>query len=88
MSTSASAATDATAQQEFKQRIETALEGVSYPAHPPVLIETAERSGAARDVVDALRVLPDEAFGSFSEVAASIEGARTPVGSTNRDCAS
>lgn len=87
MSTSASTATDAAAQQDFKRRIESAVESVSYPAHPPILIESAECSGAARDVVDALRALPDEAFGSFSEVVASIEGARAPVDGSSRDCA-
>jgi hypothetical protein len=54
------------------QRIESAVSDVSYPAHPPTLIESAERSGASRDVIEALHGLPDEAYGSFPEVAASI----------------
>ncbi|WP_042337404.1 DUF2795 domain-containing protein [Paraburkholderia ferrariae] len=57
-------------------RIESAVAHVSYPAHPPVLIESAEHNGAAADVIAALRLLPDEAYGSFPEVAASITAAR------------
>ncbi|MFP6560035.1 DUF2795 domain-containing protein [Paraburkholderia sp. B3] len=85
---SVSAATDAAARQDFKRRIASAIAQVSYPAHPLILIETAEHSGAARDVVDALRALPDEAFGSFSEVAASIEAARGPASGLDPNCAS
>jgi hypothetical protein len=87
---SASVATDATnaaARQDFKERIAAALADVSYPAHRPILIETAEHSGAARDVVDALRTLPDEAFGSFSEVAASIAAARAPADNLGQNSA-
>ncbi|WP_043203798.1 DUF2795 domain-containing protein [Paraburkholderia acidipaludis] len=86
MHSSASIAAEAAARQDFKQRIEAALAQVNYPAHPPILIETAEQSGAASDVVAALRTLPDEAFGSFSEVAASIEAARKPAGDLDQNC--
>jgi hypothetical protein len=63
---------DTAAHPTLVQRIESAVNGVSYPAHPPTLIESAKRNGADRDVVEALHGLPDEAFGSFPEVAASI----------------
>lgn len=53
-------------------RVLRALECVTWPAHPATLIESAERSGAPRDVVEALHQLPDEAFGSFAEVSALI----------------
>ncbi|WP_321909442.1 MULTISPECIES: DUF2795 domain-containing protein [unclassified Paraburkholderia] len=53
-----------------------ALECVTWPAHPATLIESAESRGAPRDVIEALRQLPDEAFGSFPEVAASIVAAQ------------
>ena len=57
-------------------RVLHTLECVTWPAHPATLIESAERSGAPRDVIDALRGLPDEAFGSFSEVSALIVAAQ------------
>ncbi|MBB2929103.1 DUF2795 domain-containing protein [Paraburkholderia silvatlantica] len=64
-------------------RVLHALERVTWPAHPATLIESAERSGAPRDVIDALRRLPDEAFGSFPEVSALIVAAQLGVcGST------
>ncbi|WP_322041846.1 DUF2795 domain-containing protein [Paraburkholderia sp. J67] len=53
-------------------RVQRAVDAVSYPAHPPTLIDAAEQAGAAADVLEALRRLPDEAFGSFAEVSASI----------------
>ncbi|MBN3853561.1 DUF2795 domain-containing protein [Paraburkholderia sp. Ac-20340] len=54
------------------ERVQRAVDGVSYPAHPPTLIEAAGQQHADIDVMDALRRLPDEAFGSFPEVSASI----------------
>ena len=57
-------------------RVLHTLECVTWPAHPATLIESAERSGAPRDVIKALRGLPDEAFGSFSEVSALIVAAQ------------
>ena len=57
-------------------RVLHALECVTWPAHPATLIESAEHSGAPRDVIEALRQLPDEAFGSFSEVSALIVAAQ------------
>ncbi|CAG9203430.1 conserved hypothetical protein [Paraburkholderia tropica] len=56
-------------------RVERAVDTVTFPAHPGTLIECAERAGARADVLAALRELPDEAFGSFSEVSASIVAA-------------
>ncbi|MBN3809277.1 DUF2795 domain-containing protein [Paraburkholderia sp. Ac-20347] len=53
-------------------RVERALDAATFPAHPGTLVDCAERAGARADVIDALRALPDEAFGSFSEVSASI----------------
>lgn len=67
---------NAEARRTFDQRLESAINGVSYPAHPPTLIESAEHNGADPDVLDALHQLPDEAFGSFPEVAASVVAAR------------
>jgi hypothetical protein len=54
------------------ERIQRAVNDVSYPAHPRTLIEAAEQARAEPDVLEALRDLPDEAFGSFPEVSASI----------------
>ncbi|MEX3948845.1 DUF2795 domain-containing protein [Paraburkholderia sp. EG287B] len=62
--------------EALSDRVLHALERVTWPAHPATLIETAERSGAPRDVTDALRRLPDEAFGSFAEVSALIVAAQ------------
>jgi hypothetical protein len=61
---------------ELADRVLHALEQVNWPAHPATLIESAEASGAAHDVIEALRALPDEAYGSFPEVSASIVAAR------------
>ncbi|QGZ57403.1 DUF2795 domain-containing protein [Paraburkholderia acidiphila] len=57
-------------------RVLHALERVTWPAHPATLIESATNRGAAHDVIEALRHLPDEAFGSFSEVSALIVAAQ------------
>ncbi|WP_035512521.1 DUF2795 domain-containing protein [Paraburkholderia nodosa] len=62
--------------EALSERVLHALERVTWPAHPATLIESAERSGAPRDVIDALRHLPDEAFGSFPEVSALIVAAQ------------
>ncbi|MCP3724192.1 DUF2795 domain-containing protein [Paraburkholderia sp. CNPSo 3272] len=62
--------------EALSDRVLHALERVTWPAHPATLIENAERSGAPRDVIDALRRLPDEAFGSFPEVSALIVAAQ------------
>lgn len=53
-------------------RAQRAVNDVSYPAHPRTLIDAAGQAHADPDVLDALRGLPDEAFGSFAEVSASI----------------
>lgn len=60
------------ARDALVERIQRAVNDVSYPAHPPTLIEAAEQAHADADVLEALRDLPDEAFGSFPEVSASI----------------
>ena len=62
--------------EALTERVLRALECVTWPAHPATLIESAEHSGAQRDVIDALRLLPDEAFGSFPEVSALIVAAQ------------
>ena len=56
----------------LKQRVLQAIETVSYPARRDTLVDSAREHHATNDVVDALRALPDESFGSFSEVSASI----------------
>jgi len=56
----------------LKQRVLDAIATVSYPARRDTLVDSAREHRAADDVVDALRALPDESFGSFSEVSASI----------------
>lgn len=56
----------------LKQRVLEALETVSYPARRDTLVASAREHGAAGDVIDALGALPDESYGSFSEVAALI----------------
>ena len=58
------------------ERVLHALQRVNWPAHPDTLIESAESSGASRDVIESVRQLPDEAFGSFPEVSASIIAAQ------------
>jgi len=62
--------------EALTRRVLHALECVTWPAHPPTLIESAERRGAPQDVIDALRRLPDEAFGSYPEVSALIVAAQ------------
>lgn len=56
----------------LKQRVLDAIVTVSYPARRDTLVDSAREHGAAADVVAALSALPDESFGSFSEVSASI----------------
>lgn len=56
----------------LKDRVRHAIATVSYPARRDTLVDSAQEHSAAADVVDALRALPDESFGSFSEVSASI----------------
>lgn len=56
----------------LKQRVLNAIETVSWPARRDTLVDSAREHHASGDVVDALRALPDESFGSFSEVSASI----------------
>lgn len=60
------------ARHTLTRRVLHAVEHVTWPAHPGTLIDSARRSGAPPDVLDALRALPDEAFGSFQEVSASL----------------
>jgi hypothetical protein len=62
--------------EALTDRVLHALERVTWPAHPDTLIENAEQSGAQGDVIAALRNLPDEAYGSFPEVSASIIAAQ------------
>lgn len=57
--------------EALKQRVLDAIETVSWPARRDTLVDSAREHRAAADVVDALRALPDESFGSFSEVSAS-----------------
>jgi len=56
----------------LKQRVLDAIATVSYPARRDTLVDSAREHQAAGDVVDALRALPDESYGSFSEVSALI----------------
>ncbi|MBB3256789.1 hypothetical protein F4827_001635 [Paraburkholderia bannensis] len=53
-------------------RVQRAVNDVSYPAHPRTLLDAARQAQADFEVLDALRGLPDEAFGGFAEVSASI----------------
>ncbi|POR54842.1 uncharacterized protein DUF2795 [Paraburkholderia eburnea] len=53
-------------------RVQRAVNDVSYPAHPGTLIDAATQEHADPEVLEALRRLPDEAFGNFSEVSALI----------------
>jgi hypothetical protein len=62
--------------EALTDRVLHALERVTWPAHPDTLIENAQQSGAAPDVIEALRDLPDEAYGNFAEVSALIVAAR------------
>lgn len=62
--------------EALSERVLHALERTTWPAHPATLIENAEGSGAPPDVIEALRRLPDEAFGSFPEVSALIVAAQ------------
>lgn len=74
--TRAAAAGSRNVANALADRVQMALERVTWPAHPATLIEHAEQAGAAREVIDALRGLPDEAYGSFPEVSASIVAAQ------------
>lgn len=56
----------------LKQRVLEATVTVSYPARRDTLVDSAIEHQAQADVVAALRALPDESFGSFNEVSASI----------------
>jgi len=56
----------------LRQRVLRAVVTVSYPARRDTLVDSAREHHADNDVVNALRALPDESFGSFSEVSASI----------------
>ncbi|HTH61392.1 MAG TPA: DUF2795 domain-containing protein [Paraburkholderia sp.] len=56
----------------LKARVLDALATVTYPARRDTLIDSAREHHAPADVVDALDALPDESFGSFSEVSALI----------------
>lgn len=56
----------------LKQCVRDATLAVSYPARRDTLVDSAREHHASAEVVDALRALPDESFGSFAEVSASI----------------
>ena len=56
----------------LKQRVLDAVSTVSYPARRNTLVDSARERRARRDVIDALSALPDESYGSFSEVAALV----------------
>lgn len=58
--------------EALKAGARDALATVSYPARRDTLVDSAREHHARADVVDALRALPDESYGSFSEVSASI----------------
>jgi hypothetical protein len=62
--------------EALSDRVLRALARVTWPAHPDTLIENAEQSGAPPDVIEALRDLPDEAYGNFAEVSALIVAAQ------------
>ena len=48
------------------------LSGVDYPASRDDLVSTAEREGAADDVLEALRSLPDREFDSPTDVTSAV----------------
>ncbi|SDD50000.1 DUF2795 domain-containing protein [Paraburkholderia lycopersici] len=74
--------------EALSARVLHALERVNWPAHLATLIKSAERSGAPHEVIEALEHLPDEVFGSFPEVSASIIAARLrKPGNAQRDSA-
>ncbi|WP_042298389.1 DUF2795 domain-containing protein [Paraburkholderia bannensis] len=71
-SPSTSAALPGNPRDALVERVQRAVNDVSYPAHPRTLIDAATQAHAGPDVLDALQRLPDEAFGGFAEVSASI----------------
>lgn len=52
--------------------IQRHLSGVDYPASKDDLVSTAQREGAAEDVVDALRSLPDREYDSPTAVSSAV----------------
>lgn len=66
-------------------RVQLALRLVTWPAHPRTLIDCAQQSNAGSEVIEALRGLPDEAFGSFSEVSASIAASQMSTNASPPD---
>lgn len=52
--------------------IQRHLSGVDYPASRDELVQTAEREGAADDVVEALRSLPDREYDSPTAVSSAV----------------
>jgi hypothetical protein len=72
------------AAEALTDRVLHALERVTWPAHPDTLVESAEENGAPPDVIEALRNLPEEAYGNFAEVSALIVAARLSSRETAR----
>ncbi|WP_321846471.1 DUF2795 domain-containing protein [Paraburkholderia bannensis] len=86
-SPSSSAALPGNPRDALVERVQRAVNDVSYPAHPRTLIEAARQAHASPDVLDALNRLPDEAFGGFAEVSASIVAGLDKRAERRRDAA-
>jgi hypothetical protein len=61
--------------------VQKALKGVDYPASKDDLADTAERNGADRDLVDALRGMGKKNFDGPNAVMKELKGSLTGSGS-------
>jgi hypothetical protein len=52
--------------------IQKALSGMDYPAGKDQIVQQAERNGASRDVLDALRKIPDRTYEGPSGVSKEV----------------
>jgi hypothetical protein len=59
------------AQAEFIQ-VQKALGGISYPATKDKLIEHARGKNATKDILEALRSIPDREYGGPNEVSKAV----------------
>ncbi len=59
------------AQAEFIE-VQKALGGISYPATKDQLIEHARGKNAAKDILDALRDIPDREYDGPNEVSKAV----------------
>ncbi|MBE0597263.1 MAG: DUF2795 domain-containing protein [Desulfuromonadales bacterium] len=44
------------------------LKGINFPAHLPEMIKQAQKNNADKEVIEELKQMPDEEYGSMSDV--------------------